>query len=927
MKRIRTIGLLLLLLLAKPGSAKCLTGTELWERVEYLRQSARTPEAQLEELQGLQQQAIACGTTADSSYASLLQRLGVLYFLKQDLPRAIRYAEAAVQAGRLRNPSTNPAHLAKSYYNLAIFYKTQNRFAPSQAAFDSCIAYARPYAANRRFAALSQLNLSNLFFRKGDYGLSVLHAEKGALLSRELADPLLEASCLREKAQALSEINEPQAATAAIRSSVAIYQEAFQLREPDFATLADLANAYTIFAKTLIHAKKPLPAIDYYQKALELFRKTGHQQGCFTSLNNIGYTYTEELADYPQGKTWYRKALRYAGSNDDTLLYYTNISAIFNKEKQYDSSLRYLQYALLALPLGFRNPDPAADPDAGQLAQSSGKVMALNLVAGKGDLWLDKYRSTRHGPYLQQALRTYYLADKVVDAMRFEQQASESKLFWRQNTCRLYENAIEVCYLLQRPAEAFYFFEKGRSALLYDQLREQEWLVKKNAAALERQAQLQTELVKGKRELAALPGNGRRRDELVNQVFNSEQALSRLMEDLKKRAPYYFNNFLDSSFVTLPQLQQHLRRHRQGMVELFEGDSAVYVLVLLPDALRFKKIGKQEYDRQVADYISYISNEPLLNRKFNTFVQVAHRLHQLIFGPTPLPAGRLVVAPDGRYFPFEALVSRQSGDSVTWLLNDHAVSYTYSARYLLLQEASAAPRRAASFMGIAPVRFPPGWNLAPLDASDHSLDRIREHFQKPAVFLFEQATRANFLEGFYRHRVIQLYTHATDSGQTGEPAIYLADSVLYLSDLVTGRRPVTDLVILSACETGSGRVYRGEGVFSFNRGLAAVGIPASVTNLWSVNNQTTYRLTELFYQYLDKGLPSDEALQRAKLEFLRTASRTEQLPFYWASMILAGKTDPIAFTRPFPWKAGALGAGMALLAAGVFWKWKRRSRR
>ena len=109
-----------------------------------------------------------------------------------------------------------------------------------------------------------------------------------------------------------------------------------------------------------------------------------------------------------------------------------------------------------------------------------------------------------------------------------------------------------------------------------------------------------------------------------------------------------------------------------------------------------------------------------------------------------------------------------------------------------------------------------------------------------------------------------------------DPVIYFSDSALYLSSLIPDRKPVTQLVVLSACETANGKLYRGEGIFSFNRGFAALGIPAAISNLWSVDNESTYQITELFYKYLSQGLPTDIALQKAKLEFINTTVLPEK---------------------------------------------------
>ena len=97
--------------------------------------------------------------------------------------------------------------------------------------------------------------------------------------------------------------------------------------------------------------------------------------------------------------------------------------------------------------------------------------------------------------------------------------------------------------------------------------------------------------------------------------------------------------------------------------------------------------------------------------------------------------------------------------------------------------------------------------------------------------------------------------------------------------------------MLAACNTGTGKNMRGEGVFSLARGFAAAGIPSSITTLWPIDNQSTYQLTELFYKYINHGLKSDEALREAKMEFLSSHDKLYQLPYFWAASILIGKPE------------------------------------
>jgi len=138
-----------------------------------------------------------------------------------------------------------------------------------------------------------------------------------------------------------------------------------------------------------------------------------------------------------------------------------------------------------------------------------------------------------------------------------------------------------------------------------------------------------------------------------------------------------------------------------------------------------------------------------------------------------------------------------------------------------------------------------------------------------------------------------------------------------LSDLFYEHKPSTSLIVLSACETAEGKLYNGEGVFSFNRQFAALGIPSSIANLWQVDNTSSYKITELFYKYLAKGLPLDVALQKAKKEFRSVSSKEKGLPYYWAASILVGQCDPIPVQKLFPWIWMAAVAVVLLLIVGL----------
>ncbi len=101
----------------------------------------------------------------------------------------------------------------------------------------------------------------------------------------------------------------------------------------------------------------------------------------------------------------------------------------------------------------------------------------------------------------------------------------------------------------------------------------------------------------------------------------------------------------------------------------------------------------------------------------------------------------------------------------------------------------------------------------------------------------------------------------------------------------------TQLVILSACETGVGEVRSGEGVLGLRRGLVLAGARTQVLSLWKVDDQATAVLMERFHERLRDGEPRGEALRRAKDELRRDPEWAD--PRHWAAFTLSGDWRPL----------------------------------
>jgi CHAT domain-containing protein/tetratricopeptide (TPR) repeat protein len=98
----------------------------------------------------------------------------------------------------------------------------------------------------------------------------------------------------------------------------------------------------------------------------------------------------------------------------------------------------------------------------------------------------------------------------------------------------------------------------------------------------------------------------------------------------------------------------------------------------------------------------------------------------------------------------------------------------------------------------------------------------------------------------------------------------------------------TDLVVLSACETGLGEIHSGEGVFGFRRAFGLAGARMLIVSLWKVADAETQELMHIFYEHLMRGKPVQLALHCAKLE----VRKRHRDPFYWAAFICIGR-DPV----------------------------------
>jgi CHAT domain-containing protein len=646
-----------------------------------------------------------------------------------------------------------------------------------------------------------------------------------------------------------------------------------------------LSSIYGDMAAIEVHRADYAKAIFYYNLSIQNALAYRSNLNCMQAFTSLAWDiYFLKFGDSRKALENLRKALWYFQTNParqivdsfEALNVFAAMANIYVEQKMFDSAWVYFQQAFDQIRPGMTEAKILAEST--EELQAYRKIYYLaSLIIDKGDAYRKMYQLSRQSKHIREALRIYRLADQFLEKIKMQQTDLLSKLFWRKDSRRLYEHAIDASAIQGDPASAFYFFERSRAILLNDQMNAQRWLSDRE---FERQALHTRKILNLMTRLSSLDSNSKEFAETQNEIFDLKQQIKPIRN-------------IDPVQISLNDVQKFLSTDGQSMMELFEGDSAVYTLLVLPGQSFLQQLDKKDYDQTVNRFLFLISKRSMSGVEFAEYIKTAYHLYDLLFHKYPLNQQRIIISPDGPYFPFEALCTNPDLTLPKYFVLDHAVSYAYSARFLANEFPKSTIGSKQAFLGFAPLQFSSQVSLASLPESDHSLEQIGNHFENAEVLTGSKATKSNFLEQFARFGILQLYTHAADSSERGEPVIYFADSSLYLSELIPEIKPVSRLIVLSACETGSGKLFKGEGVFSFNRAFASLGIPATLTNLWGIENKSMYQQTELFYKYLIMGLPADVALQKAKIEFIKKSSKEKTLPYFWAATILAGKAERV----------------------------------
>ncbi|GAB3991966.1 hypothetical protein GCM10028807_23750 [Spirosoma daeguense] len=372
----------------------------------------------------------------------------------------------------------------------------------------------------------------------------------------------------------------------------------------------------------------------------------------------------------------------------------------------------------------------------------------------------------------------------------------------------------------------------------------------------------------------------------------------RLLEDWKRKYPGYYQIRYGLQPVQIKQIQAVLTddqayltyNFQYGRLHIFAitRTKTLWKTVLVDSTILFRTIHLLESTIRVHPGLRKYQGTPFSLLCFDWFFKP---VEALIGSKNDwiINAGN-----DFEHVPFEVLETGRSVNDYVSLR--HSIQYIYSGTSLL-SASNKEPLPLNSILGVAPFNRPVDslinlrFHYSTLAGSQEEVNTIKATWLSGS-----QATRANFLQNATRYPVWYLDTHAY-LNLTKPMQSYIAffpndtsfSHRLHAEEISQMNLLQTKLIVLSACESGSGRTYPLEGMMSIARTLAIAGCPSIISPLWNVHDRTSAYLIKQIHLHLEEGYPPATAIHKARNDFFTaTQNRLYNHPFFWANYRLIG---------------------------------------
>ena len=758
--------------------------------------------------------------------------LGIAYNSLENSAKAIEYAQQSLAIARAIKDREGEGN---ALGNLGIAYRSVGNYAKGIEYSQQWLAIAREIK-DRKEEGSALGNLGVGYNSLGNYAKGIEYSQQWLAIAREIKDRRGESRALGNLGLDYRSLGNYAKAIDYGQQSLAIARE-IKDRLGESRTLGNLGGVY-------LSLRNYAKAIEYLQQHLAIARAIKHRRGEVAALGNLGGAYLK-LGNSAKGIEYTQQCLVIAREIKDRQ---SEGNALGNLGNAYDSLGDYakaIEYSQQHLAI------------AREIKDSQGEGNALNNL---GAAFLKAGNLTEAEKMLFDGIQVW----ESMRQMLGSNDANKVSIF--EGQAGTYRTLQQVRVAQNNPIAALEIAERGRARAFVDLLTER--------------------LSSGS----------------TNPVINTDPNQEQIRQIAKAQ-----NATLVQYSIIYDDFQ--IQGKQVGR------ESALYIWVIQPTGeITFREVDLQplwkQHNASLTDLI--IGNQEFLavrSRSSTGFVQSQPNLptlHQLLIDPIASllpkdPNAHVIFIPQGSLFqvPFPALQDANG----TYLIQKHTILTAPSIQVLDLtrqqrQKLVQKPANSGNALVLGNPTMPtvslspgePKQKLSPLPGAEAEARAIAPLLKTQAI-TGAQGTKAAIVQKMPQASIIHLATHGLLDDVRGlGSAIALApsgsDDGLLTAEEIFDMKLQASLVVLSACNTGEGRIT-GDGVIGLSRALISAGVPSVIVSLWAVPDAPTAELMQSFYQNLQQNPNKAQALRQAML----TTMKTHPQPRNWAAFTLIGEAE------------------------------------
>lgn len=840
------------------------------------------------------------------------------------LDKPLAYYQEALRINRKLN---DQPEIAITLRNIGNLYCDLIQFDKALSFYDEALDIQKKNGLKNEMAATLN-NIGTVYKDLNQYDKALTYYEASLKTNRELGRSPDMATNLNNMGNAYASLGKSDKALAA-------YQESLDL-ERQVNRPAKMAIVLNNIGMEHFRLGRYDQALKHLNEALEIERKLNNPHAIAARLNNIGAVHLREKR-YRGAEDIFLERKDLQGRIAKTKLIHAGLIETYLALKRYDEALALLRETPpvwrdnRVRHMEYHTQYGLALRGKGQLKGSGHELLKAVLISEEMRQHAgDKEGFFAGGGYISRSAPHRLLVSVLAErAMRGETIEQEFESYGRDLASAAFHFAelTKARTLLEAMAGAARKYDEPEVSA---EIKRKEEAIRKQLAEIE--AGWETAYKKGEAVL----------NTLANKKEELERELSSLVSEIRTRYPRYAALKYPKP---APASELSLRADEVLIEFALTGDEG-YVFVIRKGGIN--RIYRLNVHQEALEEKVRAFMEPLNTNKPSAFsVKAASELYEMLFSAAikdARDAEKFVVVPDGMLglLPFEALITKAGRDhkDSSYVGDERTITYSQSAtalalirllrsseagkplfalgnpvygrsdpRYIAYKQGGPPPiaaRVAAQFAYRGVKVLPKGdgeWEevtYPPLPETEDEVREIAKLFgvrpEPPDVLLNISASETNLRNASLKdYRYLHFATHADLPGKVQgikEPFMILGqvenrgadDGFLTLSEVLALKLDA-DMVVLSACSTGKGKMMEGEGVANFSRAFQHAGTKSVVVSLWEVASGPAVEYMRSFYGHLKAGKNRAEALRLSRNELKAKYPN----PFYWAVFILHGE--------------------------------------